>query len=72
MIISKELLEKKEDFLKWKDVNENYLKFASTDNEPVNYPCVIVHYLDENDYVLNASALTYEFVYLSDFSENNG
>ena len=69
MLILKDKLESREDFSEWKESNKNYLTFASSDDEPVNYPCVVVYYLDENDFVLNADVLTYEFVYLSDFND---
>ena len=70
--MNKKLLKSREDFIEWKKYCKNveYLSVdftAEEEEEPFDYPCVMIYHdnpYSDNPYRYN---LYYHFVYLSDF-----
>lgn len=62
----KTLINNKEEFLNWLQYNYKYEPIPYDENEPKNYPCIVVEKVENNFYNDN-DWLHYCFVYLEDF-----
>lgn len=67
--MTKTLLNNKEDFEKWITSNSHYILNEHEEEQPSNYPCiVVVKYIVE--YYRGDDYLYYTFIYLSDFKDD--
>ena len=67
----KKLLENSHDFDDWQAEKSRYNALYNVNEQrPSNYPCVLFSYIaDDLDYL--KSLIVYDFIYLSDFTNNN-
>ena len=67
--MTKTLLNNKEDFENWKKSNSHYILIDTEEEQPSNYPCIVVDkYVEE--YYHGDDYLYYTFIYLSDFKND--
>lgn len=67
-MIIKELLNSKIDFKYWSDGYSSDFVISSSEDEPKQYPCVIVYKIEESNYSIK-DFVYYDFVYLNDFEK---
>lgn len=65
--MTKTLLNNKEDFEKWKKSNSHHVLIEDEEEQPSNYPCIVVDKYIEDFYLEDVDYLYYTFVYLEDF-----
>lgn len=67
----KRLLDNSCEFDKWLVENSQYYKLYNVNEyRPSNYPCVLFSFqIDDPHYI--KSMIVYDFIYLSDFTNNN-
>ena len=65
-MIIKELLTSENDFKYWIDGYSFDIPISSNEEEPKQYPCVVVYKFEESSYI-NKDFVYYDFVYLNDF-----
>lgn len=65
--MTKTLLNNKEEFEKWKKSNIHHILIENEEEQPSNYPCIVVDKYIEDYYVDDSDFLYYMFVYLNDF-----
>ena len=67
--MKKTYINSRQEFIEWKtDINNSYLDYIPSDydeKEPRSYPCIMVETDVENGF--GEPAMSYGFVYLSDF-----
>jgi hypothetical protein len=68
MIMTKTLLNNEEEFQSWKGLNYRHILIENDEEQPSNYPCIVVDKYIE-DYYGNDDYLYYTFIYLSDFKK---
>lgn len=67
----KRLLNNSREFDKWLEENSQYDKLYNVnDYRPLNYPCVLFSFRIDDPYSIK-SLIVYDFIYLSDFTNNN-
>lgn len=67
----KTLLNNSREFDDWMAENSRYdILYNVNEQRPSNYPCVLFSYcVDDPNYI--KSLIVYDFIYLSDFTNNN-
>ena len=67
----KRLLDSSHDFDEWLAENSQYdILYNINEQRPLNYPCVLFSYR-MNDLYSVKSLIVYDFIYLSNFTNNN-
>lgn len=66
----KRLLNDKEDFEKWKKSISHHVLIENGEEQPSNYPCIVVDKYVVDFYVKDKDYLYYMFVYLEDFKND--
>lgn len=70
-MIIKEVLNDKIDFENWRNNHLLDLAISSNEDEPKQYPCIIVYKYIDSEYINVIDYVYYEFVYLDDFKNIN-
>lgn len=71
LLFMKKLLDNSREFDEWMAENSRYnVLYNINEHRPSNYPCILFSYeVDDPGYIKNM--MVYDFIYLSDFTNNN-
>ena len=67
--MTKTLLNNKEDFEKWKKSNSHHVLIENEEEQPSNYPCIVVDNYD-CEWYRDFAYVYYTFIYLEDFKDD--